>query len=155
MNIFRIHPNAWDSANLLLKYDPVRARKQLLESCQIIASVEHAISGRTTMLKADGQPYKAAHPHHPCVRWSVNARQQYDMLCTTTHALASLMTEHACSKSFFNSSAALVCPRNTDYGMIVVRKGYEHRVVHSINDYALLMREYLEMFKGFPKDATL
>lgn len=159
MNIFRIDINPWDSAKLLFKYDPVRARKQLLESCQILASVQHINNGKTDLLKADGTPYKAAHPNHPCTKWAANSLMQYDMLFQTTDALAELLPTHACARSFFNARRDLelqTIPFPPKYdGLIVVRRGAEHKVVHSVNDYARIMRQYLVDTKNFPKDATL
>lgn len=166
MNIFRIDINPWDSAKLLFKYDPVRARKQLLESCQILASVQHLNNGKTDLLKADGAPYKAAHPNHPCTTWSANSIQQYDMLFQTTEALAELIQDHACSRSFYAARRELEYQRiacntinpstNQPYeGLIVVRRGHTHKVVYTVADYACLIRQYLVDTKNFPKDATL
>ena len=62
MNIFLLSPNIKESCEELARLDPVRARKQLVECCQLLATVDHIKNGFTNMLKADGTPYKMASP---------------------------------------------------------------------------------------------
>ena len=84
MNVFLISPEAQQAARDLAELDPVRARKQLLECNQILASVEWARTGACTMIKANGETYGQSHRHHPCVTQVRNFTNIIDKLNAQT-----------------------------------------------------------------------
>jgi len=155
MNIFLINESAYVSAVLLTKHDPVRARKQLLECCQMLASVDYIWHNDTKMLKKDGTPYGAAHRHHPCVKVASTSAAQYRMLLDLAMQLAFMHPDHACSNSLRlwmltrrprHQNPYLAWPGE----MVVVRKGTMPVFVETREQYAPMMLDYMRKTKGFP-----
>lgn len=52
------------------EHPDVLCRKLSLEALQIAASAMHLRGEKVVVLKADGEPYKPTHLHHPLVRWA-------------------------------------------------------------------------------------
>jgi hypothetical protein len=67
MNIFVFCPYLKDSADYFFDKDPLRARKQIVELAQCLATVLHERG--LSVPKSDGSPYRPTHPNHPVVRW--------------------------------------------------------------------------------------
>jgi len=78
MNIFATYPDPLASAMVL---DDARARKMILESCQILCTA-CSCNGYGGAL-----PLKATHAHHPCVRWASASRENYEWLLRHAEAL--------------------------------------------------------------------
>lgn len=148
MNIFLLHPDPKISAHMFLARDPVRARKQLLECCQIIATLDIVKTGTTCMLKADGNPYKKTHEHHPCVTHCfVSSPQYFKLLLPVTQGLSDVFPDHACSNSFIawaKSGANQWRVDNKTSSYVVVRRDHDHAYVDSIDSYARMMNAYLQ-----------
>lgn len=142
MNIFLVHENYATSAKMLAKADPIRARKQLLECCQLLA---HFGLG---MYKVDGTPYKLAHPNHPITRHMKLSYKNYLLCWSVAYCLADLFPSHACSKSFDKFYRTRHEKEFTGDGYIVCRKGQPVTFVNTLAEYAALMREYCETVKG-------
>lgn len=141
MNLFLIHPDPVQSAQLLAEADPIRARKQLLEACQLLANFG-------SMPKADGSLYGKAHPNHPITRHMALSRAQCLLALRVGQSLASVYPGHACSRSL---AQFCVCPSfatagQTDY--IVCRKGQPVVYVDTLTEYAALMADYCRTVKG-------
>lgn len=152
MNVFRIHVNPEASAELLMRHDPVRGRKQLLECCQIIASAERLYRGETNMLKADGTPYGLTHPGHPCVRYCKTSHLQRCITIETAVALSRFNVSHACSKSlatWIHNPTSRLSQEDVALYAVVVRRNHEHVYVDTVDKYATLMLAYLRETKGF------
>lgn len=147
MNIFLIRPCPSCSAKVFLAIDPVRARKQLLECCQILATVDHILFGATTMLKADGSPYGKAHPHHPITKRCAEQVNQYRLCLDVAASLADRLPKHACTASLnhwlFQSNAIDRRALGCHPGLLVCRKGLEPVLVGSREEYANVMSAYL------------
>ena len=141
MNVFLIHPDPARSASLFLAADPIRARKQLLECCQILASVDHTLLGYTGMRKANGDYYKAAHPHHPITKLCADVQAMYSLTLDVTLELARALPDHACSRSLKEWDPMLSW--ENDPRLICCRAGSPPLIVHSREEYAKVMLEYL------------
>lgn len=77
MNIFATSPDPVRSARSL---DDQRLIKMILESCQILATALDMHG-----LRRDGMCYPS-HPHHPCIRWAAEYRDNW--LWLWEHAIA-------------------------------------------------------------------
>lgn len=149
MNVFLMDESFTESAAILSKHDPVRARKQLVECCQLLASAEHALTGSTIMRKKDGSLYKVAHPNHPI---TLRIQESYSMYLTTVAlglSLAKHFTAHACSASMIEwhslSRLATIVPMSRS--LVVCRKGKPNVTVWSLRDYAKMMKAYIIEYK--------
>lgn len=146
MNIFLLNSDALKSGQEFVKIDPVRARKQLLECCQILASVEYALFGITSLYRKDGFPYGNAHPYHPIVKNCSVSPRNFWMCVEVAYGLARQFPDHACSKSFLNAaswgSVVNKIPNNIiDY--VVCRSGKEVKYVRTRSEYVSILRPYL------------
>lgn len=148
MNVFLVHPDAHASSIMLYKADPIRARKQLLECCQLLATADHIMCGSTTMMRADGEPYGKAHTHHPCTRHMVASWDQQFLTMEVAACLAVLLPTHACAKALGNWTLPKRAPIPPKSGFVVVRFGHWPQLVKTREEYATLCREYLETHKG-------
>jgi hypothetical protein len=145
MNIFLINPDALVSAHLFARLDPIRARKQLVECCQLLASVEHALTGASTMRRDDGQPYKAAHPHHPITREMRENWYQWALCYDVALSLAQVYRDHACTRTILDwrfDDSLIPVPADEKY--LIVRRGYNIQYVYNRAEYARILRAYLE-----------
>lgn len=141
MNVFLLNPNVYDSCRELARIDPVRARKQLVECCQLLASIEWKLTGKCTMVRADGQTYKMAHPHHPCVTHAISSFAQYDLTFKVAYELSWEFPNHASAESFWNWGRLRSHPNHrSDY--VIVRRGFAHRYVDNLADYVRYLRPY-------------
>lgn len=143
MNVFLIQPDIRASCEELAKLDPIRARKQLVECCQVLASVEHALTGKCTLIKANGQPYGRSHPHHPCVVQACKAFKQWNLTYEVAFQLADVFPAHACAKSFRAwNCAESVLSTGPATSLLVVRRNHPHTYVNTLAEYVSLMRPY-------------
>ena len=144
MNLFLVDEDHWVSGRMLLAADPVRARKQLVEACQLLANFG-------TMIKADGTPYGKAHPYHPITKHMAVSWLQY-MLCRDVAAgLARVLPNHACSRSFadFMKNDIYRHPQATPIqSYVVCRSGQPQMYVLTRSKYAEVMRAYCRDAKG-------
>lgn len=148
MNLFLLHPNHHIGASMLAKRDPIRARKQLLEGCQILATVDHLLHGKTFMMRADGAPYGAAHPHHPIVKNACVSPNQWWLAHDLVKALARCFKDHACSKSFAAWAHPQRSPAKVDAGLLVCcRSGREPCYVTTRTEYSSTMLAYMKETK--------
>lgn len=149
MNIFLIRESASLSAVAFKQIDPVRARKQLLECCQILASVDILVTGSTRMLKADGSPYKLAHQHHPITKRCAEYMDQWDLCYDVARTLADEMPGHACSTSFHRWShtwlGRVQINLKSDPGLILCRLGFDPIMVEDRLTYSNIMAGYLRL----------
>lgn len=145
MNLFLIHPDPLTSAHILAAADPVRARKQLLEACQLLANFG-------TLLRSDGEPYGKTHPHHPITRHMAISDEQFDLACAIAMTLADVYPTHACAESF----QAYQCERVSTggRGYVVCRKGRPVVYTRSLEHYAGMMAEYCREAKGMTLTKT-
>lgn len=151
MNIFLIRESASLSAVAFKQIDPVRARKQLLECCQILASVDILVTGSTNMLKADGTPYKLAHQHHPITKRCAEYMDQWDLCYDVARTLADEFPGHACSRSFFSWAAHLPHLRVRSnlkpepFELLLCRLGFDPIMVEDRFQYSNIMAGYLQL----------
>lgn len=148
MNVFLIHPDAAESARQLAALDPIRARKQLVECCQLLASVDHHWDGRTTMRRADGFDYKAAHPYHPITIEAGKNLYQWKLIVDVAAGLADVYPNHGCARSFryWSNRTINVAQhglKDPDETYIVVRREYPTIYVSDRETYASLMKQYV------------
>lgn len=142
MNIFLVHPDYNESAKQLAKADPIRARKQLVECCQLLAHF-----GK--MYKADGTEYKLAHPNHPIVHHMRLSFHNYLMCWAVAWHLAPRFPTHASAKSFDNYFRLVSREKFTDdKRLIACRKGQPQIYVQTLEEYAAIMRDYCIQVKG-------
>jgi hypothetical protein len=154
MNLFLVHQDPNQSARLLAKADPVRARKQLLEGCQLLASADMLFSGRTNMLKAGGLPYNLAHQHHPITKNMVANKHQWELARDVASGLADEFPDHACSTSFHRWcwEPSKLCLRH--YGardkvsLCVCRSGFPVMFTNTRRNYTRILRSYCINYKG-------
>lgn len=142
MNIFLLSPNIMESCRELAELDPIRARKQLVECCQLLATVDHIKKGSTDMLRADGTPYKMAHPHHPITKNMIVSSANHALCTSVAYWLSKINRLHACTKSFDNwliSHYSYVFSGD----LCVVRKNHDTVYVDDIIEYSELMRPYV------------
>jgi len=142
MNIFLIHPDPLQSAIDFRALDPIRARKQLLECCQILASADILRFGVTTMRKKSGEPYNLTHQHHPITISTATNPRQWRLCCDVALGLAAAFPQHACAYSFNNWQGGIIEVAGCR-GLIVVRSGHPHVFVNDYSEYAELLRPYL------------
>jgi hypothetical protein len=152
MNVFLLTPAPLESARIFAQHDPVRARKQLLECLQILASVDHALDGGTSMQKADGSYYKAAHPHHPITKLCRDVGAMYYLTVDVAWALTYQFPDHACSRTFWAWHWKHRYKRGDK--LICCRSGHEPVYTTSREEYARIMLAYLIERKGFPVSAV-
>ena len=142
MNIFLLSPDIKESCQELAELDPVRARKQLVECCQLLASVDHIIEGSTDMLRADGLPYKMVHPHHPITKHMCISDANHTLCHAVAYWLSLIYDAHACCKSLRNwtFSNDFHFKSNT---YCVVRLHHDTVYVNTLTEYSDLMRPYV------------
>ena len=154
MNIFLVHPSFEQSAKILAVADPIRARKQLLECCQLLAHFG-------PMRKASGEYYKLGHSNHPVTRHMRISYAQYCLCFNVAFYLAKEFPAHACATSLkawhmtyfhslcnFNATPTGIEIKKLVSNLILCRKGQPQIFVQSIAEYAALMREYCISTKG-------
>tara|TARA_R110000751_G_C13627743_1_gene465444 strand:+ start:265 stop:810 length:546 start_codon:yes stop_codon:yes gene_type:complete len=85
MNIFAVHRNPVIAARSLCDS---HISKMTLETAQMLASacIRHGVEPEDLPKTKAGQPYKAAHPHHPSTVWCGDTRDNFEWLCW--HGLA-------------------------------------------------------------------
>lgn len=152
MNIFAIQTDIQESCRELADLDPARARKQLVECCQLLASADHLLLGGTAMTKADGTPYGKAHPHHPITKNMVMSRPNRDLCLQVASRLATIYPDHACSESIRNYVKAQIQPytdratsiikAGTTDTLCVCRRGVPPAYITTLEEYAALLRPY-------------
>lgn len=150
MNIFLIRESAYRSAVEFKRIDPVRARKQLLECCQILASVDILLEGSTNMRKSNGESYRLAHQHHPITKRCAKYWDQWCLCYDVARTLADEMPGHACAISlhrwatmrYSHMSHLLV---DSDARLLVCRLGFEPTLVDSRQSYSVIMSDYLQL----------
>ncbi len=149
MNIFLIHPQPFTSASQLFARDPIRANKQIVECTQLLAFVEIRRTGTCTLLKADGQPYRAtkAQLNHPISVHMSYQRSSYDLCWSVLEGLLAQRPSHACAASMrgYENKRLLAWKQEPEY--IVCRRGYSLGYVKTLEDYSLLMLRYLTEHK--------
>jgi len=143
VNIFLINEDPRRSAIDFAILDPIRARKQLLEGVQLLASVEIIRTGSTAMRKKDGEPYRLAHPHHPLTRRMIVSRAQWSLCYDVVNALSEVFPDHACSRSFARWVAISAPYLGANDRLLIVRKGEPPTLVNSRREYAVIMSHYL------------
>jgi hypothetical protein len=154
MNIFLINENPVISAEMLFKRDPLRANKQIVECCQLLAFYDITTYGKTAMLTTSGRPYSStlSQRNHPiAIEMRTNPREYY--LCSDVlYYLLRQRPNHACAKSFygrfnagygFTRSSEVVTPAR----YIVCRRGQPIAYVDSLREYATIMHNYLVQYK--------
>ena len=142
MNIFLLSPNIRESCQELAELDPIRARKQLVECCQLLATVDHIKKGSTDMLRADGTPYKMAHPHHPITKHMCVSYANISLCVGVSYCLSNIYPTHACAYSFnkwmYSHYDEVITGTHC-----VVRKDHDTLYVNSLTEYSELMRPYV------------
>lgn len=144
MNILIVAPSITLSVSQFAQVDPRRARKQLVECCQILACVDILRGGATTMTRADGALYKPtlAQMHHPvCVACLMSSRQ-YIACVTLASCLAWEFPGHASASSFREWHSKADVPPAQGGGFLCVRRGMPHKLVNTVEEYAEIMRAY-------------
>ena len=112
MNIFILNPDLNTSATMLFYIDPIRARKQIVESTQMIA-IGFEVLDLGPLYKKDGTPYKTTcHRNHPCTKWTYQSKdnliwhfQYTKRLCTIYKMINN--KEHACNISLEKTGKSL------------------------------------------------
>ena len=101
MNIFVFEPSPIDSAEYFFKVDPKRARKQIVELCQILAQVTEL-----QIPKVDGAPYKQNESisNHPATIWVRQHKAHYSYCIDYLHSLLEVFhkivgKQHGCFKA--------------------------------------------------------
>lgn len=143
MNIFLIREDPRRSAMHFATLDPIRARKQLLEGVQLLASCDLLRQGKTNLLRKDGEPYRLAHPHHPLTRRMVASRAQWSLCYDVVDALSEVFPDHACSRSFARWISISAPYLGASDQLLIVRKGHPQILVNSRREYAAIMLDYL------------
>lgn len=146
MNIFLLSPNVTESCRELSYLDPGRARCQLKECCQLLACVDHLQLGGTNMIKANGERYRKAHPHHPITKNMTVSCRNYSLCMQVAQELALIYPSHACSKSLYDwmrGPRATVCMDVGPSAYCVCRKDQEHVYVTTTTEYSDLIRPYV------------
>lgn len=143
MNIFLIDKDFEASASLFHVVDATRARKQLVECCQLLASADILSRGSTMMRRKDGKPYGLSHPHHPITCAVAERAAQWRLCYDVAIGLAGQYPTHACSASLIVWSRHVEL-RNDDGGrLLCMRKGYDPVYVPDRAAYADIMSAYL------------
>ena len=75
MQIFVTNNNPYTCA-LRLWDNPVRARKMITETQQILACCQKHFYGEVTILKVDGKPYSTpkSRMNHPVIKWACESK---------------------------------------------------------------------------------
>ena len=140
MNVFLVHADVSESSRILAIHDPRRARKQLVECCQLLASFDHLTLGSTSMRKLDGTPYKCAHPHHPLTKYLLVSAEQVKLTYDVGTGLSDFFPNHACSRSIAEWKFHV-------YGggsrLLACRTGYQPHLCDSRREYAELLLAYM------------
>lgn len=142
MNIFLLSPNIRESCQELAELDPIRARKQLVECCQLLATVDHIKKGSTDMLRDDGMPYKMAYPHHPITKHMCVSIANHALCIGVAYCLAKIYNTHACAKSF-HKWWNLYYSELIIGTLCVVRKDHDTVYVNTLTEYSDLIRPYV------------
>jgi hypothetical protein len=147
MNVFVIQPNISESSREFAAIDPIRARKQLLECCQILSSVDYHQFGTTWMNRKDGVPYKfpKSHRNHPVILAAVKSGDQYHMTLEVAETLAREFPLHAAGRSLAIWRANRpVFNGWTEKGLTACRTGFPMVKQIDLVEYASLMRAYVK-----------
>jgi hypothetical protein len=141
MNIFLIDEDPLVSAEKLVTRDPIRARKQLVECCQILATCDILGAGSTDMTRADGESYALAHQHHPLILWSTINWTQWWLCNQVGLGLATCMPEHASATSYLSWRYRHRPYRS--FSLILWRRGYAPLRCADMSIYAKHCMDYL------------
>lgn len=148
MNLLLGLPDVREGCRALARASPLVARKQLLEACQILASVERHLTGTTTMLRQDGQLYKFAHRHHPITLYCAASVQSFDLALGMADELAQVYPNHACARSLASWQGRGLGHDLEDLGYVVCRLGHPRVQADTLHTYAGLIRPYLRDAKN-------
>lgn len=151
MNVFVIHPNIVESSREFAAIDPLRARKQLLECCQILSSVDYHQFGTTWMMRKDGTAYKfpKSHRNHPVILAAVKSEDQYRMTVEVAETLAREFPLHASGRSLaFWRANRPGFSGWVEKGLTSCRKGFPMVKQLDLVEYARLMRAYVKRKHG-------
>lgn len=147
MNVFIIDSNVEKSSEEFARIDPKRARKQLVECCQVLAYVDYHHFATTWMIRGNGERYKLAksHKNHPIVLAAVRSKQQFDLTCEVTRTLSTHFPNHRCVHTYQQWLATRPLYTNWDSvsGLTSCRTGYPLLTGLTIERYAELMRQYV------------
>jgi hypothetical protein len=145
MNIFLIDSDPYKSAVQLFAKDPLRANKQIVECCQLLAFVEIRLTGKTTLRRKDGNLYSAtkAQLNHPISVHMSEHRDNYNLCWNVLGELVKVKPTHACKESFYNYHGVHVTNSIRPSNLIVCRKGYPIVYVTTYVDYSRLMLDYM------------
>jgi hypothetical protein len=155
MNVFLLQSNIDESSKEFAAIDPLRARKQLLECCQILSCADYHQFATTWMARKDKVLYKfpKAHRNHPVVLASAFSYDQFELTRLVAEGLAKQFPNHASSESLsIWNSQRLHFNKWSKRGLTSCRTGYPITLVETLSEYAGLMRQYL-MNKLIKKDA--
>lgn len=149
MNVFLLDPAFGLSCKELSMRDPVRARKQLVECCQVLACVDILRGHPTAMRKADGTQYAPTKSqlHHPICVAAAMSNKMYWLTANVALELAKIYPTHACTKSLISYMKAWgISEQQQDHSgsLLLVRRGEPHAVLGTFRSYAMHMRQYLE-----------
>jgi hypothetical protein len=149
MNIFLIDPDPVISAKNLFACDPIRANKQIVECAQLLAFFEIWHTGSTTLLRMDGQQYKAntSQLNHPLSMHMRYHRSTYDLCWSVVHGLLAQRPDHSCGISLRNYTSKRMLAYGTNIEYVVIRKDHDIRFVKSLAEYANTLHEYLIKYK--------
>jgi len=154
VNIFLIHEDADQSAVDFTAMDRVRANKQLVECCQILATADHLMHKSTKMIKMDGTPYRVAYADHPLVILVSQSLPMWELCRDVAAGLAVQRPNHACTASLLSWMYHGPVPPSTDTGLMCFRKGQPPIRVLDRAEYARVMYAYLITKRGEPLHAT-
>jgi hypothetical protein len=107
MNLFIFDPDLRKSAQYFFAKDPKRARKQIVESTQMIAIMADQLD-LPRLYKCNGAPYKVTtHRTHPCTLWVRESMQNFMLTINYTLELCTEFVKrsekpHACHVTLIN-----------------------------------------------------
>jgi len=146
MNLFLLQSDIEESAKEFSSIDPLRARKQLLECCQILSCADYHQFNTTWMQRKDKVLYKfpKAHRNHPVVLAAAFSFEQFELTKLVAESLARQFPNHASSESLSIWNHKRQTYTNwSKKGFTSCRTGYPITLVSTINEYANLMRQYV------------
>jgi hypothetical protein len=149
VNIFLLHTDYTESGRIFKAKDPIRFNKQIVECAQLLAFFEIWHTGKSTLLKSDGTPYRAikAQLNHPMTLHMKYHKSMYNLCWDTLQGLLVHAPLHQCRFSIagYKKLDALAPSSNQEY--IIVRRGYPILRVKSLEEYVTIITKYLEDHK--------
>lgn len=101
MQLYVLHPCPLMAAERLTEVCPVRARKQLLETNQMLATLSRDWRCVSPMLKKDGKAYGTKmHEHHPVTKWTDSDDDNLLWVLWFNFHLSQQFPSHAAGLSF-------------------------------------------------------